>query len=175
MLRIENNKGFFEGAEMRERQGARDQQTQQNEAEYLRLLQDQMAKQRAAIATSMSEPHQAKDRADALNYINQREHELMNMGTSNKLWQVQEDGRMIKGNVYKPKATRQHNLQRQYDLMQRPDGTLKNEYSIYGTAFDPNMGFYNTNRQGHGVAQYLPGGKRIWGSVHTSNLPLEVR
>lgn len=193
-LRIENNKGFFEGAEMRHKQGMADQQTQQNEAEYLRVLQDQMMKQRMMVEQSMTggnnqsgvrgagrtgmtpSASNAKDKTKMLDYIDSMEKQLMDMGTTDKLWRVNEQGSMVKGNPYKTKATKQANLQREFDLMRRPDGTLRNEFSIYGTSFDPNLGrFFNTNPQGHGAWRLLPNGQYVWEPVHNSNLPLKVK
>jgi hypothetical protein len=173
MLRIENNKGFFEGAALAERKSASDQERQLAEAEYARNLQEQMAMQRIRGNMYIQD---AGERAQFIDDVNMREKNLQTQGTSKDLWLIQDDGTMAPANVNKVKAIRQANLQREYDMMQRPDGTLKNQFSIYGTSYDPNLGrFMQTNPQGHGITQYLPGGKKIWGSVHTSNLPLQVR
>lgn len=172
-LRIENNKGFFEGADLAERKSARDQARQLAEAEFAKNLQEQMHMQRIRGNMYIVDP---VERAAYMDDIKMREKSLRTQGTSKDLWLIQDDGSMAPANVNKVKAIRQANLQREYDRMQRPDGTLKNEFSIYGTSYDPNLGrFMQTNPQGHGITQYLPGGKTIWGPVHTSNLPLKVK
>lgn len=164
-LRIENNKGFFEGAQLAQKEFSERKAEQEQDRRYLLDVQRNMSAENASVdalvATGAMSPQEAKARYDD---IAKKHYPMINQAYNSSLWRKNVHGQWEKSNVALPRTTDKFNAELDLQGLLGPDGKLQQEHQNKGIAYNRMLGAYGYMNPNENPVRYDANGNPMTGS-----------